>query len=81
MLNIIIVGAGPTGVELSGAFAEIKKYVLPKDFQRIDFSRLRVILPRLFLVMTTEPMRVSADCSLGRQLRPQHALEAPVEVL
>jgi NADH dehydrogenase len=44
MLNIIIVGAGPTGVELSGAFAEIKKYVLPKDFQRIDFSRLRVIL-------------------------------------
>jgi len=44
LLNIVIVGAGATGVELSGAFAEIKKYILPKDFPSIDFSELRVIL-------------------------------------
>lgn len=44
LLNIVIVGAGPTGVELSGAFAEIKKYILPKDFPTIDFSKMRVIL-------------------------------------
>ena len=31
-MNIVIVGGGPTGVELSGAFAELKKDVLPKDY-------------------------------------------------
>lgn len=44
MFNIIIVGAGPTGVELSGAFAEIKRDILPKDFPGIDYSRLQIIL-------------------------------------
>lgn len=44
LLNIVIVGAGPTGVELSGAYAEIKQYILPKDFPDIDFSSLRIIL-------------------------------------
>lgn len=44
LLNIVIVGAGPTGVELAGAFAEIKKNVLPKDYPRIDFSKLCIIL-------------------------------------
>ncbi len=40
LLNIIIVGAGPTGVELAGSFAEMKKYILPKDYPHIDFSGL-----------------------------------------
>lgn len=44
MSNIVIVGAGPTGVELAGAFAEIRKNILPRDFHRIDFSSLRIIL-------------------------------------
>ncbi len=44
LLNIVIVGAGPTGVELAGAFAEIKKNILPKDYPTIDFSKLNVIL-------------------------------------
>lgn len=44
LYNIIIVGAGPTGVELAGAFAEIKKNVLPKDYPGIDFTRLKIIL-------------------------------------
>jgi NADH dehydrogenase len=44
LLNMVIVGAGPTGVELAGAFAEIKKNVLPRDFHRIDFSDLRIIV-------------------------------------
>ncbi|MCK9447995.1 MAG: NAD(P)/FAD-dependent oxidoreductase [Bacteroidales bacterium] len=44
LFNLVIVGAGPTGVELAGAFAEIKKNVLPKDYPRIDFSELKIIL-------------------------------------
>ncbi|MBL7917982.1 MAG: NAD(P)/FAD-dependent oxidoreductase [Bacteroidia bacterium] len=43
-LNLVIVGAGPTGVELAGAFAEIKKYILPKDYPGIDFSKFNITL-------------------------------------
>jgi len=43
-MNIVIVGGGPTGVELSGAFAELKKDVLPKDYHNIDFSKFNIIL-------------------------------------
>lgn len=43
-MNIIIVGAGPTGVELSGSFAELKNDVLPKDYHNIDFSKFNIIL-------------------------------------
>jgi NADH dehydrogenase len=44
LMNIVIVGGGPTGVELSGAFAELKKNVLPKDYHNIDFSKFNIIL-------------------------------------
>ena len=44
LMNIVIVGAGPTGVELSGAFAEMKHVVLPKDYPHVDFTNLRIIL-------------------------------------
>jgi NADH dehydrogenase len=44
LLNFVIVGAGPTGVELAGAFAEIKRNVLPKDYRYIDFSQMKVIV-------------------------------------
>lgn len=42
LLNIVIVGAGPTGVELAGAFAEMKKHILPRDYPLVDFSRLTI---------------------------------------
>ncbi len=42
--NLVIVGAGPTGVELAGAFAEIKKNILPKDYPRIDFKKFKITL-------------------------------------
>ncbi len=44
LLNMVIVGAGPTGVELAGAFAEIRKNILPKDYHGIDFSKLKITL-------------------------------------
>lgn len=44
LMNLIIVGAGPTGVELAGAFAEIKSNILPKDYPGFDWSRLTIHL-------------------------------------
>jgi len=44
LLNIVIVGGGPTGVELAGSFAEIKKNILPRDYPGIDFSKLNILL-------------------------------------
>ena len=44
LLNIVIVGGGPTGVELAGALAEMKKNILPKDYPNIDFSSLNIYL-------------------------------------
>jgi len=43
-LTFVVVGAGPTGVELAGALAEIARHVLTRDFRRIDPSRARVVL-------------------------------------
>ncbi len=44
LMNIVVVGGGPTGVELAGALAEMKKYVLPKDYPELDFSRMNIFL-------------------------------------
>ncbi|MBA3829363.1 MAG: NAD(P)/FAD-dependent oxidoreductase [Taibaiella sp.] len=44
IMNIVIVGGGPTGVELAGAFAEMKTKVLPKDYPDMDFSKLTIYL-------------------------------------
>ncbi len=44
LMNIVIVGGGPTGVELSGAIADMKKYQLPKDYPEIDFSKMKIYL-------------------------------------
>jgi len=42
--NIVIVGGGPTGVEMAGAFAEMKNDVLPRDYTKMDFSKLKIYL-------------------------------------
>jgi len=44
VMNIVVAGGGPTGVELAGALIEMKKYVLPKDYPDMDFSTLSVYL-------------------------------------
>ncbi len=43
-LNIVIVGGGPTGVELAGAFAEMKKYIIPHDYPEIDLDKMKIWL-------------------------------------
>jgi len=42
--NIVIVGSGPTGVELAGAFSEMKKEILPRDYPYMNFDQLQIIL-------------------------------------
>jgi len=42
LMNFVIVGAGPTGVELAGALAEMKKHVLPKDYPDLDIRQMAI---------------------------------------
>lgn len=42
--NLVIVGSGPTGVELAGAFSEMKTNILPRDYPRMNFDDLKIIL-------------------------------------
>ncbi len=44
LLTFVIVGGGPTGVELAGAIAELRRYSLRRDFRRIDPQKARIIL-------------------------------------
>lgn len=52
--NIVIVGSGPTGVELAGAFAEMKKDILPRDYPNMNFKNLKIIL----ISATDKPLSV-----------------------
>ncbi|MBS1598143.1 MAG: NAD(P)/FAD-dependent oxidoreductase [Bacteroidetes bacterium] len=55
-MTIVIVGGGPTGVELSGAIAEMKRDVLHKDYPELDFSKMKIYLlegsPRTLAAMS-----------------------------
>lgn len=44
LLNFVIVGGGPTGVETAGALAEMRKHILPTDYPGVDFSRMNIYL-------------------------------------
>lgn len=44
LMNFVIVGGGPTGVELAGAFAELKNKVLPKDYPDLDLRNMQINL-------------------------------------
>ncbi len=58
LLTFVIVGGGPTGVELAGAIAELAHHNLPQDFRNIDTRRARVVLieagPRILPTFTPE---------------------------
>ncbi len=44
LLNIVIIGGGPSGVEIAGALAEMNKYVLPKDYPELKNTRAKIYL-------------------------------------
>jgi NADH dehydrogenase len=69
LLTFAIVGAGPTGVEMAGAIAEIARQSLPPDFRRIDSRMARIVLieagPRI-LPALPERLSAYAEKALGR---------------
>ena len=74
LLTFVVVGGGPTGVELAGAIGEMSRFTLSRDFRNIDASLSRIILieagPRI-LPMFSEPLstRATRDLeSLGVQV-------------
>jgi NADH dehydrogenase len=74
-LTFVVVGAGPTGVELAGAFAEVAKQSLAKDFRNIDPKRARIVLleggPRILPAYPEELSRSGQEQleSLGVEVR------------
>jgi NADH:ubiquinone reductase (H+-translocating) len=69
LLNFVIVGAGPTGVELAGAIAELARFGMGRDFRNIDPSAAEILLvqaaPRI-LPTFAESLSRRAQQSLGR---------------
>jgi NADH dehydrogenase len=88
-MNIVIVGGGPTGVELAGAFAELTHRVLARDFDHIDPAKVRVVLIQGGQrVLPTFPEELSASAQeklekLGVEVRLGKHVEAvrPGEVV
>jgi NADH dehydrogenase len=67
LLTIVIVGGGPTGVEMGGALAEFRRHVVPRDYRRLGADALRVVLVEAgpaVLPPFPESLRVRAKADL-----------------
>jgi len=67
LLSFVIVGGGPTGVETSGAMAELRKKVLPKDYPGINFREMKIYLVE-GMGRLLPPMSAKAGASAQRNL-------------
>ncbi len=63
LMNFVIIGGGPTGVELSGALGELKKYILPEDYPELDLHRMQIHIidmeDRLFKALSQKSSRLA----------------------
>src|SRR6516165_1126790 len=82
LLTFVLVGGGPTGVEMAGALAELRRYTLKSEFRRIDPQKARIILveaaPRL---LATFPAALARKAQarlerLGVEVRTGQAVKA-----
>ena len=69
LLTSVVIGGGPTGVELAGALAEISRETIARDFRRIDPTKARIVLleggPRV-LAAFPDPLPARAATALAR---------------
>ncbi|MEP6949218.1 MAG: NAD(P)/FAD-dependent oxidoreductase [Ginsengibacter sp.] len=65
LMTVVVVGGGPTGVEMSGAIADMRRFVLPKDYPELDFSKMKIYLlegsPRTLAAMTAKSSHDSLE--------------------
>ena len=73
--NIVIVGSGPTGVELAGAFAEMKREILPRDYPHMNFKNLNIIL------ISSTPTSLSTMSEESQKMSEQYLKELGVDFL
>lgn len=73
--NIVIVGSGPTGVELAGAFSEMKKDILPRDYPHMNFDDLKIIL------ISTTDMPLSMMSDESQEMSEKYLKELGVDMM
>ncbi|MBL3655235.1 NAD(P)/FAD-dependent oxidoreductase [Fulvivirga sediminis] len=65
LMNIVIAGGGPTGVEMAGALAEFKRYIMPADYPDLNIERSKIylveLLPELLPPMSDEASKKSEE--------------------
>ncbi|AEE48744.1 NAD(P)/FAD-dependent oxidoreductase [Haliscomenobacter hydrossis] len=76
LINIAIVGGGPTGVELAGALAEMKRFVFPKDYPDLDMQRMRIVL----LEATPKLLGGMSEAASARALKDLQTLGVEVNL-
>ena len=67
LLNIVVVGGGPTGVEISGSLAEMRKHVLPKDYPELDLRAMQIFLVEAGAELLA-PMSLASQADAKRYL-------------
>jgi len=87
-LNIVVVGGGPTGIEIAGALADLKNHVLPKDYAELLFSGFNIIIveggdkilgtmsERASKYATEALTKMGVEIKTGRQLKEYDGHEA-----